>query len=74
MLLKFYVKGRQNLPKIIDFFVICANLKKIYVTNFAQSWFWWIAGCVFNIIKRIFIQILVQVDPHVDYTHVVNSV
>ena len=26
--LKFYVKGRHNLPEIINFFVICANLQK----------------------------------------------
>ena len=28
MLLKFYVKGRHNLPEIINFFVIYVNLQK----------------------------------------------
>ena len=28
VLLKFYVKGKHNLPKIITFLVICANLQK----------------------------------------------
>ena len=28
MLLKFYVKGKQNLPEIITFLVIYANLQK----------------------------------------------
>ena len=27
VLLKFYIKERQNLPKINNFFVICVNLQ-----------------------------------------------
>ena len=71
MLFKFYIKERHNLLKIVNFLQFL-SIYEIYVTNFAQSWFWWIANCGFNIIKRIFIRILVQVDPHVDLmlTHV----
>ena len=29
VLLKVYIKGKHNLPKIIIFFVICANLKNL---------------------------------------------
>ena len=33
------VKEKYNLPKIINLYVMCANLKKF--TNFVQSQFWW---------------------------------
>ena len=34
MLLKFYIKGRHNLPEIINFFVICVNLQKFTELTF----------------------------------------
>ena len=48
VLLKFYVKGRHNLPRIINFFQNLCQYTKIYVTNFVSSWFWWIADWGFN--------------------------
>ena len=56
VLLKVYVKDKHNLPEIINLLVICANLKKIYITDFVQSQFWWIVG-----IRPIFIQSFVLV-------------
>ena len=69
VLIKVYVKGRHNLPEITFFFSCNLCLfTKIYVTNFAEMQFWWIAKCSFNGIRNIFIQIFVQVNPNVDYT------
>ena len=57
---KFYVKRRQNLPEIKQFF---CNL-----CQFTKFRFWWIVDCSFNGIKLNFIQFFVHVDPYVYYT------
>ena len=61
MLLKFYVKEKQNPPEIINFFRNLFQFKKSYVTNFVQSQFWWLVNCGFNGIRNIFIQSFVLV-------------
>ena len=58
---------KHNLPEIINFFVICANLKKNYITDFVQNQFWWIVDCCFNGIRHIFIQSFVLVVYGVNY-------
>ena len=35
------------------FFCNLCQFTKLYVTNFAQSQFWWIADCSFNGIRHI---------------------
>ena len=59
-------KGGTTSRKLSFFGNLC-QFTKIYVNNFVPSKLWWIADCGFNNIKHIFIQIFVQVDPHVDY-------
>ena len=61
VLLKVYVKEKHNLPEIINFFRNLYQFKKIYVTNFVQSQFWWIADCGFSGIRHIFMQNFVLV-------------
>ena len=41
VLFKFYVNGRHTLLESINFFSNLYQFTKIYITNFAQSWFWW---------------------------------
>ena len=53
--------GEAQPVRNYQFFVICANLKKIYITNFDQGQFWWIADCGFNGIRHIFIKSFVLV-------------
>ena len=67
VMLSFMSKGATTCLELSLFLNLC-QFKKNYVTNFAQSQVWWIVNCDFNFIKCIFIQIFVQVDPHVDYT------
>ena len=61
MLLKVYVKEKHNLPEIINFFLICSNFKKNYLTNFVASQFWWMVDCGFNSNRHIFIKNFVLV-------------
>ena len=64
--LSFLSKGDTTCLKLSIFGNSC-QFTKIYVTNFVKSWFCWIVESSFNGIKHIYIQIFVQVDPHVDY-------
>ena len=68
VLLKFYVKEKHNLPRNYHRFCNLRQFTKIYVSDFVPRQFWWIADFGFNGLRHIFIQIFVQVDPHVDYT------
>ena len=54
MLLKLCdVIERHNMPEIINFFVICVNLRK---------------STLLILFQANFIEIFVKVDPHIDYT------
>ena len=57
-IVKVYFKEKHNLTEIINFFLICSNFKKNYVTNFVQSQFWWIVDAVSIVLDTSFNKVL----------------
>ena len=63
-----HLLSQHLLAQNYQFFCNLCQFKKVFITNFVQSQFWWTANYGFNCIRYIFIQSFVLVVHHGDRT------